>query len=602
MVSRRNFFSITIMMLTLLFIFMATQFSHDYLTENRQNEFILEDVISGADEWQPEELDISDPYLDAQYILFLGDGDGTLGHTVRQWCQYSKRNLIVCENLSDFAGSIGKNQEYLLIESAQLNIREDLKTLNKFAEAGVKIVFCDLPQTQEIRRSAPLRQLLGIREIREEAVTAEGIKLFSGFLLGGEVSYGEKDGLQPEDLEMPWYQLGGGTRTYMVGLLDEQRVTEEEITPEALPAVMWSHSDGNCQVFAVNGDYLHDNGGIGILSAIDAALNEYALYPIVDAQLLTVANYPGLANENAEFMDRTFNNGIIQIGRDLVYPQLVATASQTGFTMSCMLQPQYDYQDANLPQAGAFHDYTKLIIKARAEMGLSLDRSGGISLAEKLEEDCRFLEKADSQYAFGAVYTGHDPYETVAAEASVPDSVRTIVSAQDPAQDIIAFANDDITVQTITSDASTHSFRSDLQMRSVQTALGYSNVLLDMNRVFHPGENEESWESLSKSYAENLYSGWYNFQAFEDVTVSAADQKIRQLLVMDYEQVRKDKTIYLELDSVVQEVSFILRLQNAKPGYVSSGSCTELETGVYLLRITEPSVEIHLVSSNPIQG
>ena len=84
--------------------------------------------------------------------------------------------------------------------------------------------------------------------------------------------------------------------------------------------------------------------------------------------------------------------------------------------------------------------------------------------------------------------------------------------------------------------------------------------------------------------------------------MSAADQKIRQLLVMDYEQVRKDKTIYLELDSVVQEVSFILRLQNAKPGYVSSGSCTELETGVYLLRITEPSVEIHLVSSNPIQG
>ena len=185
MVSRRNFISISIMMLTLLFMFMATQVYHEYMAENERNEFIPEYVISGADEWQQDVFDVADPYLDTQYVLFLGNENSSVGQTVQKWCRYTKRNLVTCEDLNGFAGSIGENQEYVLVESANLDIQKDLQTLNQFAEAGVNIVFCDLPQPQKISQSPQLQQMLGISRLQDENVTADRIKLFAGFLLGG---------------------------------------------------------------------------------------------------------------------------------------------------------------------------------------------------------------------------------------------------------------------------------------------------------------------------------------------------------------------------------------------------------------------------------
>lgn len=603
MVSRRNFISITIMMLTLLLMFQLTQVYYENIAEVDKNEFIPGQVISGASAWQPEVVDLTNPEIKTRYVLFYGDKNSAIGHAVEQWCTYTKRNLVVCPDLDSFAGTIGINQEYVLVESACLDVQTDMDTLGKFADAGVSIVFCDLPEVAEISKSVQMKKMLGIRNIVDEKVTVEGIKLFSGFLLGGEVSYYGDDAhsnMQKADLEMPWYQLNAGAQTYMVGLLDEQIENDKTVTREDLPALMWSYSNGRSKIFVVNGDYLHGNAGVGILSAIDAKLSEYTLYPILDAQLLTVANYPGLANENAEEMNRIFSSGMIKAGRDVVFPQLVATAKQTGFIMSCMLQMQYDYEDLISPEAGAYRSYLQLLKRANAEMGLSLERKDGTTLTAKLYKDGQFMELANSKYLFGAVYTAHDSFEEIVG--ALPDSVNTVVSGTYADQDLISFGNDRLTIQTVTGDASVHSFQSDLYMRSVQTALGYTNVLLDLNKVFWPAENEDSWEVLSKRYADNLYTDWRNYQTFEDVTVSGNDQKIRQLLTMDYSHIRKGNMIYLELEDMYQPVSFVLRLHQMSPEYISGGTCVQLEDGAYLIRITAPTAEIYLTNSNPIHN
>ena len=603
MVSRRNFISITIMMLTLLLMFQLTQVYFENIAEVDKNEFIPGQVISGASAWQPEVVDLTNPEIKTRYVLFYGDKNSAIGHAVEQWCTYTKRNLVVCPDLDSFAGTIGINQEYVLVESACLDVQTDMDTLGKFADAGVSIVFCDLPEVAEISKSVQMKKMLGIRNIVDEKVTVEGIKLFSGFLLGGEVSYYGDDAhsnMQKADLEMPWYQLNAGAQTYMVGLLDEQIENDKTVTREDLPALMWSYSNGRSKIFVVNGDYLHGNAGVGILSAIDAKLSEYTLYPILDAQLLTVANYPGLANENAEEMNRIFSSGMIKAGRDVVFPQLVATAKQTGFIMSCMLQMQYDYEDLISPEAGAYRSYLQLLKRANAEMGLSLERKDGTTLTGKLYKDGQFMELANSKYLFGAVYTAHDSFEEIVG--ALPDSVNTVVSGTYADQDLISFGNDRLTIQTVTGDASVHSFQSDLYMRSVQTALGYTNVLLDLNKVFWPAENEDSWEVLSKRYADNLYTDWRNYQTFEDVTVSGNDQKIRQLLTMDYSHIRKGNMIYLELEDMYQPVSFVRRLHQMSPEYISGGTCVQLEDGAYLIRITAPTAEIYLTNSNPIHN
>ena len=604
MVSRRNFISITIMMLTLLLMFQLTQVYYENIAEVDKNEFIPEQVISGANAWKPEVVDLADPELETRYILFFGDENGSLGHAVRQWCTYTKRSLVTCPDLNSFTGKIGKNQEYVLVESACLDLEQDLTALGKFSEAGVSIVFCDLPDVAQVSDNTQLQQLLGIRTIADTQVTVEGIRLFSGFLLGGDVSYyadDEHTGMQQADLEMPWYQLSAGAQTYMVGLLDEQSKQDDTITRENLPALMWSYSDGKSKIFAVNGDYLHGNAGVGFLSAIDAKLSDYALYPVLDAQLLTVANYPSLTNENPKVMKEIFSSGMVQAGRDVVFPQLVATAEQTDFVLSCMLQMQYSYVDFLNPEVAAFKSYLQLMKKADAEMGLSLDRYAETALSEKLQEDLWFLETANSNYQYGAVFATRDSFADIVGTNQLPESVHTVVSAQYADQDIISFGNDDLTIQTVTGDAVDHPYRSDLYMRSTQTALGYTNVLLDLRQVFWPAEGDPSWEVFSKNYADNLYTHWRNFQAFEDVTISGSDQKIRNLLTMDYEHVRKENVIYLELENTDQPISFVLRLHHMKPDYVSGATCITLEDGVYLIRTTGQNVEIHLTNSNPIQ-
>ena len=591
------------MMLTLLLMFQLTQVYYENIAQINKNEFVSDQVISGDSQWQPEVVDLKDLEMEDRYVLFCGDGNSAIGHAVEQWCTYTKRNLVVCQNLNKFVGTIGRNQEYVLVESACLDLQKDLDILDRFANAGVSIVFCDLPDAKEISKNLPLQEMLGIRTIVDQKITVEGIKMFSGFLLGGEVSYYADDdysNLQKAELEMPWYQLNAGAQTYMVGLLDEQNENDDTITRENLPALMWSYSDGNSKIFAVNGEYLHGNTGVGILSAIDAKLSEYSLYPVLDAQLLTVANYPGLAAENTEEMKRIFSSSMIQAGRDVVFPQLVATAEQTGFIMSCMLQTQYDYEDQNLPEAAAYESYLQLLKKANAEMGLSLERKGETTLETKLYEDSQFMEEVNNGYQFGAVYTDKDSFEEIAG--TLPDYVNTVVSGAYADQKLISFGNDQLTVQAITGDASVHSFQSDLYMRSVQTALGYTNVLMDLNRVFWPERDEASWEKLSKQYADNLYTDWRNYQTFEDVTVSGNDQKIRQLLTMDYSYVRKENTIYLELEDMHRPVSFILRLHQMAPEYINGGAYIQLEDGIYLIRITEPTVEIYLTNSNPIHN
>ena len=95
----------------LVFMFQATQIYYEYIAWIDRNDYIPDQVVSGASAWEPETLNVSDPYLDAQYILFFGDAQGPVGHTVSQWCTYTKRTLVAYDNLSQFPGSIGKNQE-----------------------------------------------------------------------------------------------------------------------------------------------------------------------------------------------------------------------------------------------------------------------------------------------------------------------------------------------------------------------------------------------------------------------------------------------------------------------------------------------------------
>ena len=589
--------SITIMMLVLLFMFQGTQIYRDREVQYKVNEYFQDVKKEEISIWDAVDFDITSE--EGQYVLFVGETDGSIANTVKQWCDYTKRKLVMCSDLDDFTGEIGKNQEYVLVQSESVN-KKSVRNLNDFAEAGVGIVFCDLPNADEIEDSVELKNLLGIRKVYEKNVSTTGIRLFPGFLLGGEVIYQtEEDSEEYQDLvlEMPWYMLGEGTQTYMVGLLDEAEMEQAEITREELPAVLWSRADGASKIFAVNGDYLEDSVGIGILDAIDAKMKPYTIYPVLDAQLLSVVNFPGLADENADVMEKEFSSRMTQVSKDIVYPQLVASVTEADFDVSCMIMPQYDYTDKNEPQPKEYEFMLRALKELDAEVGISLDRNAETKLEGKIQADEAFWESANIEYVFGAAYAGADKIEDIVKENVLPEDIRTIVFAQEKDQPLISVGEDGTTLQAITNDACDYSFRNDLRLRSIQTALGYSNVLLDMNRVFWPEDGQVYWKKFCETFSANLNTYWKKYQQFEDVTVSENDTKIRDFLSMDYNHERQGDIVSLEIDTNNQS-SFIFRIQGEEIVKVSGGTFVELEEDVYLIHTVSKSVEIQLEPKN----
>lgn len=95
------------------------------------------------------------------------------------------------------------------------------------------------PMYTRIAMSSRWRKVLGIRQIRHEDVKLTGVNLFDGFLLGGQAIYQPADDKEKEERQdfpdhMPWYLLESGCKTYMVGMLADESVKNEQLPADTL--------------------------------------------------------------------------------------------------------------------------------------------------------------------------------------------------------------------------------------------------------------------------------------------------------------------------------------------------------------------------------
>lgn len=65
--------------------------------------------------------------------------------------------------------------------------------------------------------------------------------------------------------------------------------------------------------------------------------------------------------------------------------------------------------------------------------------------------------------------------------------VRTVVKDYDGGSEVIGYQSEYVTRQSGINAGLTHTYRDDFRLKSVETALGYSNVLIDMEQVAYPG-------------------------------------------------------------------------------------------------------------------
>ena len=599
MVSRRKFFSIAIMMFVLLFLF---QFS--MVLRDRQNTYDVNSNLApkqndGKNVWKNEELDsASVGTTDRRHVLFVGDSSSDMAEAVSRWCTYAKWDISKCSSMEKFKENDKNLPGMLILESEKYALDDNLKKIEELEQKGVIIVFGCLEDPKNIEKNQELQDFLGIYKIVSKKTELTGAKLFEGLLLGGEVIYEtpeDKDERDRQDLQLnvPWYQVGSGTKTYMVGLLDQSK-QKETVENEELPTLIWRNGIRNGSIFCVVGDYMKDSTALGLLDGMVAEASSYYIYPVVNVQNLSMINFPVFADENNEQMMELYSQSITGMTRDIMWPSLISIVEKGGLKMTCFMQPQTNYEDGIEPTSRDLVFYLKQMKEQNAEAGLSMQYKNAESLRDKLNQDAEFFRKADSSYKYGAAYTEEKDLDTVKAlmNTELMKNVSTLVCEYTEDEPVISYCTDSVTLQSVTSDGMNYTYSDDIRMRSIQSSLGYTNVMLNMQKIFWPERKKDRWQIMQKRFSSNLLTYWKNFSGFDSTTLSESNTRTRIFLNLDFSETRTDDEITLKTSE--SGSWFILRTHGEEIEEIEGGTQKKLEDNVYLIQAQDTTVKIQV--------
>lgn len=601
MISRRNFFTIFLMMMILLFMFQFSMIIKENGNEYDTNEYFKEELPTATDAWQLKVAVDATDFQDGDYVLFIGENSSKVQNTVAQWCLYTKRNILVRTNFNSLSFAEGSLPELILVDGKSTDVEAGIELLTDASKQGITIIFCSLPEPSVIAANKELMDLLGIEEVHAENTDIEGIRLFKGFLLGGEMYYKaatpkDEEQLQDFDLTIPWYITGKGTKSYMVGLMDE-----DEVQRERFPRLIWRNSMNKGMVFAIEGDFCESLTGLGILDACVYESNDWAIYPIVNAQTTLLADYPSMSQENADEMERVYERSAEAVMRDIMWPSILSMATRNDLVLTCFLQTKYDYDDLAQPTTDELKFYLQQLKEASSEAGRSLDFTGATTLQQKIDEDNEFFAHARYGYKFSSAYVDELNDELKAAlDKRATINIHAITCEDRGNLPLLSYYTADTTLLGVTDNVEEYTYSRDLRMRSIVTALGYSNVLINMKNVIWPKSEADHWQNYYTSIASNMSTYFSRYQFFEQTAMSTSDARTRALLNTDYSAYQKGNTIHLHVEHVTDETYYLLRLHGQEINRTIGAWFEEIEEGVYCLHITNDDVQIDLTQSDDV--
>lgn len=594
MVSLRNYFTITIVMFIVLIMFQFSRVARELLNDYEENPCV-EDMRE-----LPGKSDVCETRQGGE-IVYIGIAQSPVGRVTGAWASYSRHDFQSYSSLEQYQKmeTGGVVPEMAVINSSDIEWEQsaEIERMEALAELGTHLVFCDLPDAAVIRSSPQLQRLLGIRDVREEETTVAGIHLYEQFLLGGEGVYYTKDEKinekkQDMDLNFPWYTLASGTKIYMTGIMEDESVDYMDYPP-----VIWRNSFDSAFIFVINGDYMEDVMGLGLLSAMETQTKDYMLYPIVNAQNLVIVNSLGLADENETEMMRRYSRSMEHVSKDIIWPDIISVYQRNSLGLSVMMSPQYDYMDTNEPRKDLLIYYMKFLNEQNAEVGLSGVCMSKTPMEEKLRADEDFMQKTLPSYSFTSFYDGNltaEERETVLLQEILKD-VRTIVTDYRGDNEILGYVSEKVTKQTMLTNGLTHTYREDFRTKCVETALGYSSVSVDLSEIMYPvGDDLNTWKDEAEDFSPNLYENWKSFRAFDGTSVSECDGRIRNFLSLDYEVLRNGDVLSLRVNNGEQSAWFILRTNDESIEHVDGGEWEKIDKNAYLIKVEEENAEIVL--------
>ena len=612
MLSKRNFAMMMIMNLVVLALFLFSVVLKEYFNDYDVNHAAETEMIDKYEQIYDTDGD-KDDHLDTvpaeQQVLYIGTTDNAYYRAMKEWAGYRKKTFQAFASL-DAADEIIQTKEakkpYLLIDGELLekNTKNAAKKLSEYVEQGGVIIFYRLPSYQTIEGCENLQNLLGIQHLRGESVKLNEIRIYRGFLLGGETCYSFEDVKEPElvdmEQEVPWYDISARTKSYIVGFLSEEEKNSMGLNNEDMPAIIWRSNMGTGSVFAVNGDYMEGEASLGILDAMLYETEDYSLYPVVNAQNLSIAGFPDLTVENEEKLAETYGMTNQQFCRDILWPSFVAAAQKNNWKITSYLSVKQRDESKKEPNKNDLIDYLKYFNEESAEAGVSLGRMDSFDIRASVAEERDTLKSWDMDYVFAGGYIRKENKDKLSSlidgngQMKYFQDIRTVVGEYEKDQQILSWLTDKITLQNATTDAYRYSYKDSLWLKSLETSLGYSNIQVDIYRVLWPESKADQWEKVAEKMAANIDTYWKPFAAFDKTTISQSDSRVRNFLNGSVESTREGDRIAIRTKDFTGDAYLLLRTHGEKLEAMTGGSWKQVEEDTYLLQLTSAEAFVTL--------
>ena len=603
MLSKRTFITIMTMNLVILVLFLFSSVSREYFNDYDVNHSVNEELIT-----KKTEIEITDK---SPNVIYIGTTENECYDAVQQWTYYRKKSLKSTTDINVIDIYMDSEEKpYIIFDGKLLNNNTDeyVKLLTQYCTSGGNVIFYRLPEYSVISNSWDLRQLLGIQLCRSESVILHEIRLYSGFMLGGETCY-SFTGLQDEsiaDLErnIPWYDISSRTKSYMVGFISADEKETMGLNNEDMPAIRWRSGIGTGKVFAVNGNYMMDNTAIGILDAMVYESEEYALYSVINAQNLLFTGYPDITNENEDNLSGIYGMNSIQFCRDILWPSFVAIAQKNNWKITTFISVKQSVFTSAQPDLDELISYLKYINEESGEAGITLGRMDGNDFASYIREDRSILDGWGMKYQYVAGYVEMEDISKLKAlisrsgELQVFRDIRTVVGEYERNSQTVGWISDEITYQNATTNAKQHRDSDSLLLKSMETSLGYSNIQIDIQPVLWPESKEDEWQTIAEKVGANVDTFWKPFNAFEKTTISESDTRVRDFLNGTVESERKGNELFIKTTDYASDAYLLLRAHGEIPVEMNGGSITKVEEDCYLLTVSEENAVVKLQSEN----
>lgn len=162
MLSKRVYFTVSSLMMLVLFMFQFSgiirkkynNFDENKYAVSEKNDLNNNNVFTVLTDEDKVVKSISG------YIVYIGDINTKTGNTVYEWCNYTKRNLLVYKTVSQYHRYNEKYPDAVLIDSDYVNIDSDIDTFSLLTDYGINLVFCTLPSYSAISGNQRFEQLV----------------------------------------------------------------------------------------------------------------------------------------------------------------------------------------------------------------------------------------------------------------------------------------------------------------------------------------------------------------------------------------------------------------------------------------------------------